>query len=40
MRTHILIVDDHPDNVDLLRHRLESRGYATLIARDGEEALS
>jgi two-component system, cell cycle response regulator len=39
VRKHILIVDDHPDNVDLLRHRLESRGYATSIAWDGEEAL-
>jgi two-component system, cell cycle response regulator len=39
VRTHILIVDDHPDNVDLLRDRLEARGYATIVARDGEEAL-
>jgi len=38
-RPCILVVDDHPDNVDLLRDRLEARGYATLIARDGEEAL-
>jgi two-component system, cell cycle response regulator len=37
---HILIVDDHPDNVDLLQDRLEARGYGTLIARDGEEALA
>jgi two-component system, cell cycle response regulator len=37
---HILIVDDHPDNVDLLKDRLEARGYGTLIARDGEEALA
>ncbi len=37
---HILIVDDHPDNVDLLRDRLEARGYGTLVARDGEEALA
>jgi two-component system cell cycle response regulator len=39
VRTQILIVDDHPDNVDLLRDRLEARGYATIVARDGEEAL-
>ena len=38
-RVHILIVDDHPDNVDLLRDRLEARGYGTIVARDGEEAL-
>jgi two-component system, cell cycle response regulator len=39
-RSLILIVDDHPDNVDLLRDRLEARGYGTIIARDGEEALA
>jgi diguanylate cyclase (GGDEF)-like protein len=38
--THILIVDDHPDNVDLLQDRLEARGYSTLTAQDGEEALA
>jgi two-component system cell cycle response regulator len=38
-RKHVLIVDDHPDNVDLLRHRLEARGYTTSVAFDGEEAL-
>jgi two-component system cell cycle response regulator len=37
--TFILIVDDHPDNVDLLKDRLEARGYSTLTAHDGEEAL-
>jgi two-component system cell cycle response regulator len=37
---HILIVDDHPDNIDLLKDRLEARGYATLTAQDGEEALA
>jgi two-component system, cell cycle response regulator len=36
---HVLIVDDHEDNVELLRARLESRGYRTDSATDGEEAL-
>jgi diguanylate cyclase (GGDEF)-like protein len=36
----ILIVDDHEDNVELLRARLESWGYSTTSARDGAEALS
>jgi diguanylate cyclase (GGDEF)-like protein len=36
----ILIVDDHEDNVELLRARLESWGFETLSARDGAEALS
>lgn len=35
----ILIVDDHEDNVELLRARLESWGYATESASDGAEAL-
>ena len=35
----ILIVDDHEDNVELLRARLESWGYHTESATDGEEAL-
>jgi two-component system cell cycle response regulator len=36
----ILIVDDHEDNVELLRARLESWGYETASAKDGAEALS
>lgn len=35
----ILIVDDHEDNVELLRARLEARGYGTIAAADGEQAL-
>jgi diguanylate cyclase (GGDEF)-like protein len=35
----ILIVDDHEDNVELLRARLEARGYQTVSARDGRQAL-
>ena len=35
----ILIVDDHEDNVDLLRTRLEAWGYATDSAADGDIAL-
>ncbi|HSQ29913.1 MAG TPA: diguanylate cyclase [Gemmatimonadaceae bacterium] len=36
----ILIVDDHEDNVELLRARLEAWGYQALTAGDGDEALS
>jgi len=36
----ILIVDDHEDNVELLRARLESWGYTTETATNGREALS
>ena len=38
-RFRILIVDDHEDNVELLRARLEARGYRTSSASDGQEAL-
>lgn len=42
MRTppHILIVDDHQTNLDILRTRLAAHGYEILTARDGEEALA
>src|SRR5215467_10944372 len=36
----ILIVDDHEDNVELLRARLEAWGYSTESARDGGQALA
>jgi two-component system, cell cycle response regulator len=35
----VLIVDDHPDNVEVIRARLEASGYRTTCASDGEEAL-
>src|SRR5688572_4840411 len=35
----VLVVDDHEDNIELLRARLESRGYQVEDARDGQQAL-
>ncbi len=35
----ILIVDDHEDNVELLKARLEARGYQTETATNGQQAL-
>ncbi|MBE0618246.1 MAG: response regulator, partial [Proteobacteria bacterium] len=35
----ILVVDDNPDNVELLEKRLKAMGYRTCAAYDGEEAL-
>ncbi len=35
----ILIVDDHEDNIELLRVRLESWGFTTSSAMNGQEAL-
>ncbi|HUP81585.1 MAG TPA: response regulator [Pirellula sp.] len=34
--THLLIVEDNQDNLDMLSRRLQRRGYAVLIATDGE----
>ena len=39
LRPRVLIVDDHPDNVEVLRARLEASGYRTECAADGEQAL-
>ena len=41
MRTppRILIVDDQPMNVDILKTRLAVHGYELLTATDGAEAL-
>lgn len=39
METRILIVDDHPTNLQLLRDTLETEGYTIAIASDGEMAL-
>jgi diguanylate cyclase (GGDEF)-like protein len=38
-RTRILVVDDVPDNVDILDARLSSRGYEVVTATNGQEAL-
>ena len=35
----ILVVDDNPANVDILRVRLSAHGYEIVTAADGEEAL-
>src|ERR1700680_3461332 len=35
----ILVVDDHEDNIELLRARLEARGYVVEGASDGQAAL-
>jgi adenylate cyclase len=35
----ILVVDDVPDNVDIVQMRLESQGYEVMTAADGIEAL-
>jgi two-component system cell cycle response regulator len=39
-RNRILVVDDHADNVELLRARLTARDYDVVTASDGDEALA
>lgn len=36
----ILVVDDNVDNAEIVRALLESRGYAVIIAHDGDAALA
>ncbi|HZP32410.1 MAG TPA: response regulator [Candidatus Acidoferrales bacterium] len=36
----VLLVEDNENNRDFLRRRLERRGYAVVIAHDGEEGYS
>lgn len=38
-KQRILLVDDEPDIVEVLKFRLEQAGYEIIIARDGIEAL-
>ena len=40
IRTSILVVDDDPNSLDIVRTYLESRGYAVATALDGKEALA
>jgi len=35
----ILVADDRPESVRLVRHLLQAEGYATVAAYDGKEAL-
>jgi two-component system, OmpR family, lantibiotic biosynthesis response regulator NisR/SpaR len=38
--TSILVVDDDPDSLNIVRTYLESRGYTVSTALDGKEALA
>ena len=35
----VLVADDNPDNVELLREVLEAADYTVVVAYDGDEAL-
>ena len=39
MKAKILIVDDDADIVTMLEDRLQSFGYSTVVARDGQQAI-
>ena len=34
-----LIAEDHPENLDMLRRRLERRGFSVFAAQDGQQAI-
>jgi DNA-binding response OmpR family regulator len=36
----ILLVDDDPEIIEALRYALEAKGYAILVARDGNQGLA
>ena len=36
----ILVVEDEPNQVELIEFNLNSEGYEVVVARDGEEALN
>lgn len=40
MSEAILVVDDDPSSLDIVRTYLESRGYTVVTAMDGQEALA
>lgn len=40
MPARILIVEDHPSSLELMRYLLQASGYSTLVAKDGSEALA
>jgi DNA-binding response OmpR family regulator len=39
-RKRVLVVDDDGEIVESLRYALESKGYAVLVARDGNQGLA
>ena len=40
MAARILIAEDHPHSLELMRYLLQAHGYAVLTAEDGEIALA
>ncbi len=38
-KKRVLVIDDYPQVVELLKMRLESAGYQVLVAYDGQEGL-
>ncbi|MBI2544854.1 MAG: response regulator, partial [Candidatus Rokubacteria bacterium] len=39
LKATVLVADDNPDNVELLREVLEAANYTVVVAYDGDEAL-
>ena len=39
MPAHILIIEDNPDNLELMQYLLETSGYQVMTAADGEAGI-
>ena len=40
MKSHILIVEDEPPLIEVVRYNLEKEGYQVSVAEDGKRALN
>ncbi|MGI8496568.1 MAG: response regulator transcription factor [Gemmatimonadaceae bacterium] len=40
MAISVLVIDDNRDNVEIVRHGLEARGYLVSVAYNGDEGLA
>ena len=40
MKSRIVVIEDNPDNLELITYLLSKRGYVTLSAQDGVEGLA
>ena len=36
----VLYIEDNDDNVFMLKHRLETRGFKVLVERDGKQGVN
>ena len=39
LKSQILVIEDEPHQIELLRYNLEAADYEVLVAEDGEEGM-